>query len=325
MLQIEQRHRSLARDLGVAEAAELEQTLRRAASHRVRHPAHRRSQRPAARAGDGHRRADGDASGRRVPAPNRGSTSNGWTRARCCARRNDPTPPSARAYLSATCNFEPDPELQRRLSRDGNRLPDAGIHRQRRAAATPCCSDAAARTPRAATSRRSSAPAASRSGPTCPACSPPTRAPCRARACCARSTTTRHRRSRAAAPRCCTRAASCLVKQYGIPLYGPRDADARARGHGDHGDRRRRRRAGQGGLRQEGHHARRDGDAGHVAPGRLPRRCLRGVQGARTVDRPGLDVRDERDGVARPGRQRARRRAPCSGSSPTCHGSAGSR
>ena len=46
---------------------------------------------------------------------------------------------------------------------------------------------------------------------------------------------------------------------------------------------------------------------GHVAPGRLPGRRVRGVQGARAVGRPRLDVGDQRHRLARSGRELARR------------------
>ena len=96
------------------------------------------------------------------------------------------------------------------------------------------------------------------------------------------------------------------VRQYQIPLHvyatqAPGlEGTVIARGW------RRRRRAGQGDLHQEGHHAGLHGQPRHVAPGRLPRRCLPGVQGARHVGGPGLHLRDQRHRVARSGRQHAR-------------------
>ena len=45
---------------------------------------------------------------------------------------------------------------------------------------------------------------------------------------------------------------------------------------------------------------------GHVAPGRLPRRCVCRVQGARPVGRPRVDVRDQRNRLARSGGEHAR-------------------
>ncbi len=65
------------------------------------------------------------------------------------------------------------------------------------------------------------------------------------------------------------------VKQYAIPLSVHATQHPELEGTRDHRDGRRRRRAREGGLHQEGHHALLDGDARHVAPGRLPGRRLR--------------------------------------------------
>ncbi len=96
------------------------------------------------------------------------------------------------------------------------------------------------------------------------------------------------------------------VRQCADSAVGLRDADAAARGHAHQRQRRRRRRAGQGGVHQEGHHAGVARQPGHVARGRLPRRCLPDLQAPRHVGRPGLDLRDQRHRVARSAGQHAR-------------------
>ena len=95
------------------------------------------------------------------------------------------------------------------------------------------------------------------------------------------------------------------VRQYAIPLYVYATQAPELEGTlidrrpvGDVG-------AGQGRLRQEGHHAGVDGKPGHVARGRLPRRCLPGLQGPWPVGRPGLHLGDQRHRVARPAGQHA--------------------
>ena len=99
---------------------------------------------------------------------------------------------SKAGFLSATCDYSPDRGLQaawRALAQDvitqgfiaANEAGDEG------------------RTPPGLILPRSWPRFVSRSGPTCPACSAPTRATCPVRGCCARCITTRPRRSRAMA------------------------------------------------------------------------------------------------------------------------------
>ena len=211
-------------------------------------------------------------------------------------------------YLSATCNFEPDAELQARLASGGSVLAHAGIHRQRQPGR-----DRAARPRRLRHLGQLFRGEAARAAP---------RDLDRRARHVHRESTRRAERAAAQVPRLRRGAGDREQRREGAapalhpagqavrdPALDPRDAAARARRHGHHRHRRGRRRARQGGLQQEGHHAHLDGNAGHVAPGRLPRRRLRGVQGARRVGGPGLDLGDERHRVAGPGGQRARR--PC--------------
>ena len=175
--------------------------------------------------------------------------------------------------------------------------------------ATPCCSGAAARTPRRPTSPPSCARSGWRSGPTCPGCSAPTRATRPPRACLralhydeAQEIATSG--AKVLHPRCILPGAPVPHPAARLCHPGPG-----AGGHGARRRGRRRRRAGQGGVHQEGHHAGVDGEPGHVAPGRLPRRCLPGVQEPRHVGGPRVHLRDQRHRLAGSGRQHARQRA----------------
>ena len=87
-----------------------------------------------------------------------------------------------------------------------------------------------------------------------------------------------------------------------------RHADAGPRRHADHGRVRRATGAGEGGVQSQGHHADLARQPGHVAPGRLHGRRVRGVQGTRHVGGPGVDLGNQRHRVARSGGQHARRR-----------------
>jgi diaminopimelate decarboxylase/aspartate kinase len=96
----------------------------------------------------------------------------------------------------------------------------------------------------------------------------------------------------------------CLLpaRQYQIPLYVYSTQTPDLEGTLITGE------SVQGAVQSQGHHADLARESRHVAPGRLHGRRLHGVQGARHVGRPRIDVGDQRDGVARPGRQHARRR-----------------
>ena len=175
MEQIERRHCDLSRDLGLPISAELEHQfaeLRKMASgihligevsDRLRARVMATGELMATRIGAAYLAAEGlDVQ---------------WLDARTVLHAEERPGATARAsYLSATCNFEPDPALQQRLAQPAAACCSRRASSRATARARPCCSAAAARTPRAATSRPSCTRAASRSGPTCRACSPPTRA-----------------------------------------------------------------------------------------------------------------------------------------------------
>ena len=82
---------------------------------------------------------------------------------------------------------------------------------------------------------------------------------------------------------------------------------------------------GQGGVRQEGHHAGVTGQPGHVARGRLPGRCVPDIQAARPLGGPGVHLGDQRHGLAGPGRQHAGCRGARRAWSPTSRASAACR
>src|SRR5262245_51064667 len=118
MTQIEERHRSLAAELGVASVPHLEQhldELRRVGSGiqligevsaRLRARVMAAGELMATRLGAAYLASQGlDVE---------------WLDARSLLRAEERPHTTERVnFLSATCNFEPDPELQRRLSRDG--------------------------------------------------------------------------------------------------------------------------------------------------------------------------------------------------------------
>ena len=132
-----------------------------------------------------------------------------WIDARTVLRAEHVPAPLKASFLSATCDFAPDAGAAGGMA--GARSASSSRKDSSRPTmpAIRCCSGAAARTPPARISPPSSRPRAWRSGPTCRACSAPTRAPFRPRVCCAPCITTRLRKSRATAPRCCIRAACC--------------------------------------------------------------------------------------------------------------------
>ena len=128
-------------------------------------------------------------------------------------------------------------------------------------------------------------------------------------AACGRSTTTRPRRSPPPAPRCCTRAASsrCARRHPARhPLHaGPAAPGTTVGPRGGDGDG-----ARQGDLGAQGRDAGVDGDGRHVAAGRLPRRRVSpasSARGCRWTSSSTSETNVTR--LARPGGQRARRRA----------------
>ncbi len=229
----------------------------------------------------------------------------GSMRAPSSRRSRDATPACARRYLSATCAFDPDPDLQQRWSSPGTVWISQGFIAQRRD-----------RRHRAARSRRfrhfgqllrgeaAGAPAGDldrRAGHVQrePALGADGAAAARARV--RRGAGNRQqRREGAASPLHHAREA---VRHSAVRL---RDADAEARRHRHHHARRQRRGAGEGGHDQEEHHADLDGNRRDVALGRLSRRCVRGVQAARLVHRPRVHLGDQRHRVARSGCERTR-------------------
>ena len=118
LVQIEDRHRSLAYELGVAAVPELEQNLaelRRIASgiQLIGEVSDRLRARVM---------ATGEMMATHLGAAYLAEQGLGveWLDARTLLRAEErPNTNERTGFLSATCNFEPDPELQRRLSRDG--------------------------------------------------------------------------------------------------------------------------------------------------------------------------------------------------------------
>ena len=305
MDQIERRHLDLARDLGLHVEAELDRhftELRRSAegihligevSDRLRARVMANGELMATRIGAAFLQAEG--------------IDTQWVDARTLLHAEErPNATERASYLSATCSFEPDAGLQQRLADVGKVLITQGFIASDEHGDTVLLGRGGSDTSGSLFRGQARGPPARdldrRAGHV-------HRQPALGAECApaeVSSTTTRRRRSRAAAPRCCIRAASCRCAVLD-PADRPCHADARARRHGGHRQGRRRRGARQGGLRQEGHHAAVAGNARHVAPGGFPGRCVRGVQGSRPVGRPRLHLGDQRHGLAGPGRQLARR------------------
>ncbi len=202
-----------------------------------------------------------------------------WLDARTMLHAEERQGASERAnYLSATCNFEPDTALQQRLAAGGKVLITQGFIASD-APAIPCCLVAADPTRRAATSRPSSVRVASRSGPTCPACSRRTpqsvsERPAAQVARLRRGAGNREQRRQGAAPTLHPAGEAVLHPHlHHATQHAGLDGTVVMPPSGD------------GGARvkavciEEGHHAALDGDARDVAPGRFPRGCIRRVQG----------------------------------------------
>ena len=110
--------------------------------------------------------------------------------------------------LSVSCRYEGDADLRARFAGDARAADHPGLHRAQRGWRH--------RDPRTRRlgyvgrlfRRVAAGASASKSGPTCRACSAPIRAWCRMRACSRAWTTRRRRKSPPPAPRCCIRAAS---------------------------------------------------------------------------------------------------------------------
>ncbi len=324
MDQIERRHLDLARDLGIHIERRTRAPFHRPAPQRRRHPPDRRGQRPAARARDGERRTDGDAHRRRVPARRRHRRAVA-RRAHAAARRG-----AAGRHRNARTTFRPPaissptPAFQQRLASGGKVLITQGFiasdaHGDTvllgRGGSDTSGSYFAAKLGARRLEIWTDVPGMFTSNPQVGA----ERAAAQV-ARLRRGAGNREQRRQGPAP--ALHPAGEAVRD---PADRARHAAARARRHGRHRDGRRRRRARQGGLHQEGHHAGLDGDARHVAPGRLPRRCLRRVQGARPVGRPRVDVRDQRHRVARSGGQHARQPRARDAGDRACRSSAASR
>ena len=311
MEQIERRHCDLARDLGIAVCAELEHHFAELRKMRLRHPPDRRGERPPARARDGDGRADGDAHRRALPRRGRPR--------RAVARCAHVLHAEERAGATRTRQL-PVRHLRLR-ARSGAAaaagapaarvLHHAGLHRQRRARARPCCSAAAAPTPPAATSRPSCRRARLEIWTDVPGMFTRQPAPMPT----ARLLQVAHydeaqeiaeQRRQGAAP--ALHPAGQAVRAFRCRCT-PRSArTSRARSSprtgGDGGARRSRRSASRRASRWS--RWRRSGmwhQVGFLAD------AFAGVQGARPVGGPGLHLRDQRHRVARPGRQHARRRA----------------
>ncbi len=134
-----------------------------------------------------------------------GIDTTGWMPGECFAPTNAPglprpicCPPPAILRRTPNCRRSGAPSIESSSPRDSSR-------RTRRA--TRYFWGAGDQTRRAPTLPRNWPPRDSRSGPTSRVCSAPIPAPFRRPGCCARCTTTRRRRLRATAPKCCIRAA----------------------------------------------------------------------------------------------------------------------
>ena len=311
MDQIERRHIDLARDLGLDIERRTRTSFHRPAPQRRRHPPDRRGQRAPARARDGERRVDGDAPRRGVPARTKASTCSGSMRARCCMRRSGPTRPSARTIFRRPATSNPIsssssgwPRAARCCITQGFIASDASGDTVLlgRGGSDTSGSYFAAKLGARRLEIWTDVPGMFTSNPR----SVPTARLLQsldydeAQEIASSGAKVLH-------PRCIL-----PVKQYGIPLYVHATQTPELKGTVVTPT------GGDGGARvkavciKKGITLLVDGNARHVAPGRLPRRCVRGVQGARPVGRPGVDVGDQRHGVARSGRQHARRpRARC--------------
>jgi hypothetical protein len=323
MTQIEERHRALAHELGMQAVPDLEQhleELRRVASgiQLIGEVSDRLRARVM---------AAGELMATRLGAAYLGTLGLDveWLDARSLLRAEERPHTNERVnFLSATCNFEPDPELQRRLSRDGVVYLTQGFIASDAQGETVLLgrggSDTSGQLSRRQARRAATRDLDGRTGhvhsesPRSNRCASPAFARLR------RGAGDRQQRGQGVAP-----ALHPPRKAICDPAHHTCDPVPRARRYGDHHDRWRRRCAGQGGVRQEGHYAGGDGDPGDVAPGRLSCRCVLRLQGSRALDRPGVHLRDQRHGHARSGGQRARAARGAAAGKGTCRVSAGSK
>ncbi len=204
---IEERHRRLATELGVTPGEELERYLAElreiAAGVSLVGEVSDRTRARVLASGELMATALGARflAARRLPVQ--------WVDARTMLRAESRGASPKASVLSALCGFAPDAALQARLAAGPALAITQGFIASDEEGNTVLLGPRRLGHLRGVSRRQAARPRGWRSGPTCPACSAPTRAPRRPRGCCARCTTTRPRRSPPAAPRCCTRAASC--------------------------------------------------------------------------------------------------------------------